>query len=143
MVQKPQGGHSSQRQAPRRRRRTEEIMIDTAEIVNGFKRALGQGDMAAARRYLADDLAFQGPFDVFQSPEPYLEALKRLHPIVKGVKVHRLFVDGQNACLLYDMETNTPAGTAFICEWFQVRDGRIASIRVVFDARPFAPLFSK
>jgi len=62
---------------------------------------------------------------------------------VKGVKTHKLFVDGADACLLYDMETNTPAGTAFISEWYQVRDGKIASIRVVFDARPFAPMFSK
>jgi hypothetical protein len=27
------------------------------------------------------------------------------------------------------------------CEWYQVRDGKIASVSVVFDARPFAPLF--
>jgi hypothetical protein len=118
-------------------------MNKTAEAVNGFKRALDQGDFAAARKLLADNLVFQGPFDNFNKPEPYLDALKKLHPIVKGVKLHKLFVDGNDACLLYDMETNTPVGTAFICEWYQVREGKIASIRAVFDARPFAPLFSK
>jgi len=118
-------------------------MSKTAEIVNGFKRALGEGDVAAARKFLADNLAFVGPFDTFSKPEPYLAALEKLHPIVKGVKVHKLFVDGNDACLLWDMETNTPAGTAFISEWYQVRDGKIASIRAVFDARPFAPMFSK
>jgi hypothetical protein len=118
-------------------------MSKTAEVVQGFQRSLGQGDFAAARKLLADDLSFTGPFDSFNRPEPYLEALKKLHHIVKGVKVHKLFVDGTDACLLYDMETNTPAGTAFISEWYQVRDGRIASIRAVFDARPFAPMFSK
>jgi hypothetical protein len=118
-------------------------MSKTAEVVNDFKGALGRGDLGAARKLLADNLAFVGPFDTFSKPEPYLEALKKLHPIVKSVKVHKLFVDGSEACLLYDMETNTPVGTAFICEWYQVRDGKIASIRAVFDARPFAPLFSK
>ena len=118
-------------------------MSKTAEIVNGYKSALGQGDIAAARKLLSDNLEFVGPFDTFSKPEPYLEALKKLHPIVKGVKVHKMFVDGSEACLLYDMETNTPAGTAFICEWYRVHDGKIASIRAVFDARPFAPLFSK
>jgi hypothetical protein len=118
-------------------------MTKTAEIVSSFQHALGQGDFAAARKLLADDLSFQGPFDCFRKPEPYLEALKKLHPIIKGVKVHKLFLDGDDACLLYDMETNTPAGTAFISEWFHVRDGKIASIRAVFDARPFAPMFSK
>jgi len=118
-------------------------MSKVADIVNGYKRALGQGDFAAARKHLADNLAFRGPFDAFDTPEPYLEALKKLHPIVKDVKVHKLFVDESDACLLYDMETSTAAGTAFIAEWYKIRDGRIASIRVVFDARPFAPLFSK
>jgi hypothetical protein len=118
-------------------------MSQTAEIVTGFKKALGQGDVAAARKLLSDSLAFQGPFDRFDRPEPYLAALQKLHPIVKGVKVHKLFVDGDHACMLYDMETNSPAGTAFICEWFHVAGGRIDSIRVVFDARPFAPMFSK
>jgi hypothetical protein len=121
----------------------EDTMSQTAEIVNGYQRALGQGDFTAARKLLSDSLAFQGPFDTFTKPEPYLEALKKLHPIVKGVKIHKLFVDGGDACLLYDMETSTPAGTAFVAEWYQVRDARISRIRVVFDARPFAPLFSK
>jgi len=35
------------------------------------------------------------------------------------------------------------AGTSFISEWFQVKGGKIASIRVVFDARPFAAMFAK
>ncbi len=113
----------------------------TAEVVNGFQGALGQGDFAAARRLLGDNLSFQGPFDTFSTPDPYLEALKKLRPIVKGVKVHKLFIDGNDACLLYDMETNTPAGTAFICEWYHVRGDKIGAVRVVFDARSFALMF--
>jgi hypothetical protein len=47
--------------------------------------------------------------------------------------------DGDDVCLIYDLVTNTPAGTAPVAEWFRVRDGKIAQIRVFFDARPFAP----
>lgn len=118
-------------------------MNRTADIINGFLNVLGHGDFGAARKLLADDFAFEGPFDTFSTPEPYVAALRKLYPIVKGVKVRRLFVDGSEACLLYDMETSTAAGTAFICEWFHVREDKIASMRAVFDARPFAPMFSK
>jgi len=118
-------------------------MNETAEVVNGFGAAVARGDFASARKFLADNFEFQGPFDTFSTPEPYLEALKKLLPIVKGMKVRKLFVDGAEACLLYDMETNTPAGIAFICEWFTVRGAKIVTMRAVFDARPFAPLFSK
>ena len=34
-------------------------------------------------------------------------------------------------------------GTAFIAEWYQVKGDKIAAIRVVFDARPFAAMFAK
>jgi ketosteroid isomerase-like protein len=34
-----------------------------------------------------------------------------------------------------------PVPTAPTAEWYRVRDGRIAAIKVFFDARPFAPLF--
>jgi SnoaL-like protein len=118
-------------------------MTSTADVVNALQKAMGSGDFAAARKVMHDDMTFQGPFDSFAKPEPYIEALKKLHSIVKGVHVHKMFVEGDDACLLYDMETNSPAGTAFIAEWLHVRAGKVASIRAVFDARPFAPMFSK
>jgi len=55
----------------------------------------------------------------------------------------KTFVDGDDVCLLYDMITSTPAGTAFICEWYHVKGEKIASIRVVFDATPFASMWEK
>jgi hypothetical protein len=115
----------------------------TADLVTGYLRTLGRRDFAATRRLLAEEFAFEGPFDTFDNPDSYLGALKKLYPIVKGIKVQKLFEDGDDACLLYDMETNTPIGTAMICEWFRIRGGKIISIHAVFDARPFAPMFSK
>ena len=52
-----------------------------------------------------------------------------------------MFVDGNDLCVLYNMVTNTPSGTAFIAEWYQVKDGKITYVRAVFDARPFAAMF--
>jgi hypothetical protein len=47
-----------------------------AVLVNGFISALGGRDFSAARKLLANDFVFQGPFDTFRDPESYLEALK-------------------------------------------------------------------
>jgi hypothetical protein len=38
------------------------------------------------------------------------------------------------AALLYDCVTETPAGTIRTAEFFGLRDGKIANIRLVFDA---------
>ncbi len=118
-------------------------MPDAKDVVQGFQKALGNGDFAAARRFLDDHLDFVGPFDRFDRPEPYLASLERLHHIVERVEPKKMFVDGDDVCLLYDMVTNTPAGTAFIVEWHHVRADKIAAIRVVFDPRPFEPMFKR
>jgi hypothetical protein len=118
-------------------------MAGAKEVVMSFEAAIGKNDWAAARAHLADRIEFEGPFDKFSRPEDYLAALQRLHPIVDRVDVKKMFVDGEDVCLLYDLVTNTPAGTAFVAEWHHVINGKIDRIRVVFDARPFAPLMGK
>lgn len=118
-------------------------MASASKVVNDYQQALGKGDFDAARRCLHDNLSFRGPIDTFSSPEPYLESLKKLHHIIQRIDMKKIFVDGNDACVLYDMVTNTPAGTAFIAEWYQVKGDRIAEIRVVFDARPFAAMFDR
>ncbi len=118
-------------------------MDNAKETVQGFQQAMGKGDWLGARRFLADDLDFVGPFESFHRADDYLAALQKLHHIVKRIEPRKMFVDGEDVCMLYDMVTNTPAGTAFISEWYKVKAGKVASVRVVFDARPFAPLFKK
>lgn len=118
-------------------------MSTAKETVMGFKQAMGKGDWKGARGFLADEISFVGPFDTFSKPDDYLGALQKLHHIVEKVDTKKVFADGDDVCMLYDMVTNTPAGTAFISEWFKVKGGKIASVRVVFDARPFAPMFKK
>lgn len=118
-------------------------MPNGVEIVTDYQQALGRGDFDGARELLDDKLSFHGPIETFNSREPYLESLKKLHHIIKRIDVKKRFVDGNDVCLLYDMVTNTPAGTAFIVEWYHVKGGKIAEIRVVFDPRPFAAMFAR
>lgn len=110
----------------------------------GLQAAMGNDDWKAARGFLADHhFRFDGPFDSFTTAEEYLAAIQKLHGMVERVDPHHLFVDGDDVCVLYDLVTNSPAGTAFICEWHHVTNGKIDKIRVVFDARPFAPMMGK
>jgi hypothetical protein len=107
--------------------------------VSDCQQALGKGDFAAARKLVHDNLSFQGPIDTFHSPEPYFEALKKLHPVIQRIDMKKIFADCNDVCVLYDMVTKTPAGTAFVCEWYKVKSEKIAEIRTVFDARPSPP----
>ena len=64
-------------------------------------------------------------------------------PVTEDLRTYAVKLDGNDVCMLYDMVTRTPAGTAFVAEWLHVEGGKIASIRTVFDARPFAAMFGK
>ncbi len=117
-------------------------MAKAREVVMAFQQAIGRADWVAARNLLHDDLRFQGPFDTFNKADDYVQALRKLSSIIEAVEIKKLFEDGNDVCVLYDMRTKA-AGTSFISEWFQVTGGTIVSIRVVFDPRPFAAMFTK
>ena len=115
-------------------------MADAARVATDFFEAWTSKDFDRARELLHDDVSFVGPIDSFSSADAYLEALRQLSGIVTGAETQKVFVDGDDVCVIYDLKT-APVPSSRTCEWYRVRDGRIASISVVFDARPFAPLF--
>jgi ketosteroid isomerase-like protein len=118
-------------------------MVDAAEVVGRFQQAFGKGDVRSARSLLADDLQFKGPFDEFDNADDYMQSVAKLGQIVTGTDVKKVFVDDDDVVTIYDLHTNTPAGTSSIAEWATVRSGKIAEIRVFFDARPFAAMFEQ
>jgi ketosteroid isomerase-like protein len=116
---------------------------DAKTVVDGFFNTWTTGDFAAARGLLHDDLSFSGPIATFDNADGYVADLLRLVPIVTGAKEHKVFVDGDDVCIIYDLMTNTPIDAAPVGEWYRVRDGKIAAVRVFLDARPFAPVFEQ
>ena len=96
----------------------------------------------ASARYLDENLSFKGPIDTFNNSKDYLQAISRLAPIVVEVRKKKTFVDENDACFLYDLVTSTPAGTVPCAEWIHSEEGKVKSIQVFFDARPFAAMFA-
>ncbi len=96
----------------------------------------------ASARYLDENLSFKGPIDTFNNSKDYLQAISRLAPIVVEVRKKRTFVSGKDACFVYDLVTNTLAGTVPCAEWIHSEHGKVKSIQVFFDARPFAAMFA-
>jgi ketosteroid isomerase-like protein len=116
------------------------VMADAATVAEGFFDAWASKNFPRARALLHDDGSFRGPIDTFSDANSYLAALQRLGGIVTGVDKQKVFVDGDDVCVIYDLKTAV-VPSARTCDWYTVRDGKIASVSVVFDARPFAPMF--
>lgn len=115
-------------------------MSDAAQVAGGFFDAWTSKDFERARSLLHDDVSFQGPIDSFSDADSYLASLRQLSGIVTGVEKQKVFVDGDDVCVIYDLKT-APIPSSRTCEWYRVRDGKVGWVSVVFDARPFAPMF--
>lgn len=105
------------------------------DVILSYIEALDGQNYGAAVIYLNDGIRIEGPSgESFSKPKEFIEMLR----LYRGkYNVKKVFVDGDDVCLLYDLAT--PAATVFMCSWYQVKDGKIASIKTVFDPRPFAP----
>jgi hypothetical protein len=114
-------------------------MADPRQVAEGFFDASTSKDFERARRLL-HDVSFEGPIDSFSDADSYLASLRQLSGIVTGAEKQKVFVDGDDVCVIYDLKT-APVPSSRTSEWYRVRDGKIAAVSVVFDARPFAPLF--
>jgi limonene-1,2-epoxide hydrolase len=115
-------------------------MTGAKDIVQSYENALENQDFDSARKFMQDDMTFVGPLDTFHTADDYIGARRQLAGIIQRVENHRWFVDGDDVCLIYDMITNTPAGTAVVAELYHVTDEKITSLRAIFDARPFAAM---
>jgi hypothetical protein len=98
--------------------------------------------MSTARSFLADDLDFQGPIDTFTRADEFIATLTGFAQMLTRVDLLQEFYTDDAAALLYDCVTNSPAGTIRTAEFFRLRDGKIATIRLVFDATTLRQVMS-
>ncbi|MFH1039381.1 MAG: nuclear transport factor 2 family protein [PVC group bacterium] len=108
--------------------------MDTKQVVTNYHNAWTIDDVEAARIYLSDDLDFQGSIDTFRRADDFIDALTLFQKMLRGITLIQSFFSESGAALLYDCVTMSAAGVIRAAEFFTVRDGKINSIRLVFDA---------
>jgi hypothetical protein len=108
--------------------------MDAKQVVTNYHNAWIGGEMKTARDFLADDLDFQGSIETFRRADDFIAALTMFQKMLRGVNLIQSFFSESGAALLYDCSTMSPAGVIRTSEFFTVTDGKIKSIRLVFDA---------
>ena len=110
------------------------------EIVMEYFQAAFRTDFQSARGYLRDNLLYVSPLNSFDSAEPYLKYNLHLYETGQLGKfdIKKEFADSNDVCILHEYKIGTPPVTSLVCSWFHVDDdGKISSIRVVLDPRPY------
>ena len=107
---------------------------NSREVVMSYIEAMDKRDYAAARRYLKDSVFIKGPGgEAFRSLDDFLRMMEQQRG---SYDIQKVFVDGDDVCLLYDFVTEK--AKVFFCSWYQLEAGKIASIKTIFDPRAFA-----
>ena len=81
---------------------------------------------------------FESPLMRIDDRDAYLQTHRAFQELVKGMSE---LYGPDEASLLYDLDTTTPVGVQRTAEHFRIREGKVASILMLFDSAPWRPLF--
>ena len=113
------------------------MSTDRKTVALGYLEAVAKQQYDKVAGFLAPDLRFRGPATTYTSAGDFVGALKRLAAIHVRNDVRRVFVDGDEVCLIYDFVTDTEAGALPAVEWLRFDGGRISAIDLYYDRLPW------
>jgi hypothetical protein len=118
-------------------------MDQPGAVLRAFYDAVIARDFVRARRYLKDDLVFEGLFETYPNADAYLTTLTGLMGITVRLDVKAVIAEGKDVAVFFELETKAPAeAVTLVAEWHEVKDGKIYHVRSAFDGRPFAAMFA-
>jgi hypothetical protein len=107
------------------------------ELANRYVEVLfSGGDLEELIHLFAEDLKFSGPYYEFDSAADYVESLRSDPPAGFEYEMIRSFEDDSSACLVYRF--SKPGVSTMMAQFFEIREGRIGRIVLIFDTGAFA-----
>ena len=103
------------------------------EIILNYLESLDGKNYDRAEKYLHTNVKVIGPAgEGFTSSKSFLEMLSQ-HAGKYDIK--KVFVDGNDVCVLYDFIT--PSVKVFMSSWYQLQKNKIHFIQTIFDSKLF------
>src|SRR5215470_18177106 len=99
--------------------------------------AVSKQEFDTLEAMLAPDFQLFGLSPTRFTPPEFIAYLKRLTAIHVRNEVKRVFADADEACVIYDFVTDTPAGALPTIEWLRFERGRIRAINLYYDRLPW------
>ena len=107
--------------------------MSTEQIVRDYLQAVQDKDFTALDGLLADDFVASMAFAQEFNKAEWIGALRRLSTALERNDIRRLFVDGPEACVVYDFVTDTPVGPVPSVEMISTEDGRLTRTELIFE----------
>ena len=108
-----------------------EAISNAQETVYAFIKAMNSFDYAKARTFVNDDMSFVGVMGSREGADIYFNDMQHMK---FQYDIKKAFSDETDVCLFYDI--NMSGIVIFSCGWYHLKEGKIQTIRVLFDPRP-------
>ena len=108
-------------------------------VVRAYLSAVGNKDLAKVEELLTPDITFAGPVMKFAGVRDVLAGFRRIGAIHVRNEIQRVFVDGDEACVIYDFVTDT-IGSVPTIEWLRFEGSRIRDVKLYYDQVPWQKL---
>jgi hypothetical protein len=103
------------------------------KLVTEYVNAVGEHRLDALPAMLDPDAEFTVGDTKLRGAEAFIGGFRRLDPIIERNAIRKIFVDGDEACVIYDFVTDTPAGAVLSIEYLKFKNDRIASSLLLFE----------
>ena len=141
MQSPPAAGCNSRKETPGRgavgRSLASHAKGDLAAVTAAYLEAVAQQQFDGVSNLLDPNVEFTTSGRVIHGPHDLIVALKEIAPILVRNDIKKIFVDGNQVCVIYDFVTNTSVGVLPSVEWITFRDGKIASVQLIFHTAPW------
>jgi ketosteroid isomerase-like protein len=138
LVEVPSETEKAARQSSRSHSRRDVIVADPRSLAETYFRSWKEQDFETLRSVLADDVTFRGPLGRADGADECIAGLQGMAPTVADIVVLKRLVDGPDVVSVFELHTEH-APPCLTANWSHVENGKIASIRTVFDPRPLLP----
>jgi ketosteroid isomerase-like protein len=102
-----------------------------------YVEAIASKDVNKLMSVSAEDIICMSPLGQIAGAPAFRGFQEGFAKMIKQVNIVAVFGDDEHAVVVYDADTH-PVANAVVAEHLVVRNGKIASTRVIYDATPFA-----
>ena len=78
-------------------------MASARGTVEAYFEARTNQNFVSVRSLFADGLSFRGPYDAFDNADDFVGAVSQLWGLVKSVEARKVFDDGDDVMVAYDL----------------------------------------
>jgi len=112
-----------------------------AKIARAYGEAMSNKDVDAIVKISADDIVCTSPIGKTTGVAAFRGFQEGFARMIKKLDIRAAYGDETQAVLIYAVETH-PVPHSLVAELIQIKDGKIVSTEVIYDATPYAAYMS-